>query len=151
MKKDKLYLIIAALTLFIAWRTYRLHKKNNGGKTEPDTEPDNGGGNGGNGGGNGGGNPNPNPDIEPNIDPLNPDNPSDPNPGTGNELISLTTTEKCPYCGTPGAEVTRIGHSLTGKMFIKTVVCPNKSCPGSMGGKVTPLAKSKSAKLVTAR
>ena len=130
MKKDTLFLIIAALGLYIAWRTYRLHKKNNGGKTEPDTEPDNGGGNGGNGGGN--------PHINPNIDPLNPDNPdnpSDPNPGTGDELISLTTTEKCPYCGTPGAEVTRIGHSLTGKMFIKTVVCPNKSCPGAVEAK----------------
>ena len=130
MKKDTLFLIIAALGLYIAWRTYRLQKKNNGGKTEPDTEPDNGGGNGGNGGGN------PNPNINPNIDPLNPDNPSDPNPGTtGNELISPTTIEKCPYCGTPGAEVTRIGHSLTGKMFVKTVMCPNKSCPGAVDAK----------------
>lgn len=136
MKKDTLFLIIAALTLFVAWRTYRLHKKNNGGNSEPDTEPDNGGGNGGNGGGN----PNPNPHIWPNIDPiyLDPlylDNPSDPNPGTGDELISLTTIEKCPYCGTSNAEVTRVGHSLTGKMFIKTVVCPNKSCPGAVEAK----------------
>lgn len=137
MKKDTLFLIIAALTLFIAWRTYRLHKKNNAEKTEPDTEPDNGGGN-------------PNPNINPNIEPISPDNPEEPNTGD-EEPISVTTTEKCPYCGTPGAEVTRIGHSLTGKMFVKTVMCPNKSCPGSMGGKVTPLAKSKSAKLVTAR
>lgn len=141
MKKDTLFLIIAALTLFIAWRTYRLHKKNNDGKTEPDTEPDNGGGNGGNGG----------IAPDPNITPLDPSDPNEPNTGSEGELISLTTTEKCPYCGTPGAEVTRIGRSLTGKMLIKTVVCPNKSCPGSMGGKATPLAKSKSAKLVTAR
>lgn len=136
MKKDTLFLIIAALTLFIAWRTYKLHKKNNGGKTEPDTEPDNGGGNGGGNGGNGGGNPNPNPGIEPNIDPLDPDNPIEPEPGTNSEeLISRTTIEKCPYCGTPGAEVTRIGRSLTSNMFIKTVVCPNKSCPGAVEAK----------------
>lgn len=102
MKKDTLYLIIALLSLYIAWRSYSMNKRHIGKtkqKTEPVTEKAN--------------------DEKEHIVP-------DPNHHTP---LKLSSFEDCPYCGTHNAEVTRTQFA-DGTMRITEVVCPNKSCPG---------------------
>lgn len=124
MKKDTLFLIIAALTLYLTWRMFRIKKTETGGRANEKT-PGTG-------------------DLIP-------------HPGTldGGEAEDVLTeevsVEKCPYCGTYPAEVLRVKNAAGDTVKFKLLMCPNKSCPGSMGGKVTPLAKYKSTKLVTAR
>ena len=53
--------------------------------------------------------------------------PGEPQPAT----TEKTTTENCPYCGTPNAIVTRVYKN--GKVIKMTVMCGNKSCPGGYG------------------
>ena len=121
MKKDTLFLIIAALTLYLTWRMFRI-KKTETGSRAPEKTP---------------------------LNPLLPENPAG---GEAEDVLTEeVSVEKCPYCGTYPAEVLRVKNSAGDTVKFKLLMCPNKSCPGSMGGKVTPLATTKSAKLVTAR
>lgn len=111
MKKDTLFLIIAALTLFITWRMFRLNKKTTEKQTKTTTT-----------------------DPDP-LDILG-DNPNDEAETTETVeiLTEKVTYEDCPYCGTPNARILRV-IDQNGKVVKKKVECGNKSCPG-MGGKI---------------
>lgn len=125
MKKDTLFLIIAALTLYLTWRMFRIKKAETGSRA---------------------------PEKTPLPEGLIPRPWGNPDGGEAEDtLTEEVSVEKCPYCGTYPAEVLRVKNAAGDTVKFKLLMCPNKSCPGSMGGKVTPLAKSKSAKLVTAR
>lgn len=122
MKKDTLFLIIAALTLYLTWRMFRIKKTETGGHA-PEKTPGTGG--------------------------LIPD------PGTldGGEsedvLTEEVSVEKCPYCGTYPAEVLRVKNAAGDTVKFKLLMCPNKSCPGSYGGKI--VTESRSSKFAVER
>ena len=131
MKKDTLYLIIAALTLFIAWRTYRVNKKelekvgNNPGGVPGDETPDDN-------------NPTPDPDNNKPADPSQQDE-------DAKYLVKKVAYEKCPYCGAANAEVTR-WYNKQGVEVKRAVACNNKSCPGPSSVRV--ITASQSSKII---
>lgn len=124
MKASTLYIIIAALTLYLTWRMFRIKKTETGSRANEKTPLPGG--------------------LIPHPWGLDGVKAAD-------TLTEEVSVEKCPYCGTYPAEVLRVKNAAGDTVKFKLLMCPNKSCPGSMGGKVTPLVKSKSAKLVTAR
>ena len=66
-----------------------------------------------------------------------------------NEVVTKTETGDCPYCGTRNARITR--HIQNGKVIKMEVMCGNKSCPGSMGGKIKTAESMKIVQSTSAR
>ncbi|MBQ3843476.1 MAG: hypothetical protein II817_00670 [Bacteroidales bacterium] len=148
MKKDTLYLIIAGI---IAWLLYRNYKKKHqtAGNADVLGEYTDAGNSGGSW--NGGGGTQPNPNITTEIPPTPPS--STTTNADEDRLYPVVTTEKCPYCGTPNAIVTRWYESgeADNKPVKIEVECGNKSCPGSaLGGGVISKSLIKTNKFVTA-
>lgn len=147
MKKDTLFLIIAAVLIYVFYH----RKKTNQNKFYIST--DNTNTDAGNSGGswNGGGGTPPNPNTTTEIPPTPPA--STTTNADEDRLYPVVTTEKCPYCGTPNAIVTRwyeSGEADNRPVKIE-VECGNKSCPGSMGGSAISKSLIKTDKFVSAR
>lgn len=79
---------------------------------------------------------------------ITPETPAPETPAT-NEVVTKTETGDCPYCGTRNARITR--HIQNGKVIKMEVMCGNKSCPGSMGGKIKTAESMKIVKSTSAR
>lgn len=128
MKKDTLYLIIAALTLFIAWRTYRVNKKELekvgnyplGLLGDEILHGDN-----------------------PTLD-LDNNKPADPSQQDEDAkyLVKKVAYEQCPYCGAANAQVTR-WYNKQGVEVKRAVACNNKSCPGPSSVRVITASQSR--------
>ena len=139
MKKSTLFLIIAIVSLYIAWRTFRINKDIRDAQesiTEPGTEP---------------ANPNAVPEKPVNrirVPRINKNKYAPAVVITADQRERVVTTyDNCPYCGTPNAEIKR---TYQGNTLIATdVFCNNKSCPGSYGGKI--VTESKSSKFAVER
>lgn len=146
MKKDTLYLIIAGI---IAWLLYRNYKKKHQTAGNADvlgeyTDNDSSGGSGSGGG--------ETPTTVTTVIPPTPPASTTTN-ADEDRLYPVVTTEKCPYCGTPNAIVTRwyeSGEADNRPVKIE-VKCGNKSCPGSMGGSTISKSLIKTDKFVSAR
>lgn len=122
MKKNTLYLIIAIISLYIAWRTFRINKDirdTQRSMAQPETEP-----------------------ADPNGVPA-------PIPTAYGREKVVTTIEDCPYCGTSNAEITRTYKN--GKVIKMSVVCPYKSCPGPYGKVKKAEIVANDSKLVKAK
>lgn len=63
-------------------------------------------------------------------------------------LHAVVTTEDCPYCGAMNARITR-WKDTAGNTVRMEVMCGNKSCLGSYGGKI--VTESKSSKFAVER
>ena len=136
MKNTYLYLIIAAVRIYVFYH----RKKTNQNKFYISTDNTDAGNSGGSG--NGGGGTPPNTNITTEIPPTPPA--STTTNADEDRLYPVVTTEKCPYCGTPNAIVTRwyeSGEADNRPVEIE-VECGNKSCPGSYGGKIVTGSKS---------